>query len=293
MVNKRFYKKNVIPDIVIYCFLTLLGLIFVIPFWSVLVISVISETERLRRGMLLLYPRKIDFSAYKVILSRNSLIISAYGVTLARTVLGTLCNLLVTSGLAYGLSRKDLPGRTPITLAIFFTSIFSPGLIPAYLTVKFTGIYDNFLVFILPGLVSVWNMLLLRNFFMQIPLEMEEAAFIDGAPPPIILFKIILPLSLPAIATIGMFYAVGHWNAWFDGMIYITNKALMPVQVVLRNLITASSPDNLDMFAADEKPPLEGLKSAAIMVSTIPILTVYPFIQRYFVKGTLVGSVKG
>jgi putative aldouronate transport system permease protein len=273
--------------------LILLGLIFIIPFWSVLVISVIGETERLSRGMLLLYPKKIDISAYKVVLSKNSQIVSAYGVTVLRTLVGTLCNLLVTAGLSYGLSRRDLPFRRVITLALFFTSIFSPGLIPAYLTVKFTGIYNSFWVFILPGLVSVWNMLLMRNFFMQIPQEMEEAAFIDGAAPPLILIKVILPLSLPSIATIGMFYAVGHWNAWFDGMIYITNRALEPVQVVLRNLIAASSPDNLDFQAADYVPPLEGLKSAAIMVSTIPILVVYPFIQRYFVKGTLVGSVKG
>jgi putative aldouronate transport system permease protein len=128
---------------------------------------------------------------------------------------------------------------------------------------------------------------------MQIPVELEEAAIIDGAPPPLILLRIILPLSLPSIATIGMFYAVGHWNAWFDGMIYITKTSLMPAQVVLRNIIAASNMENLDVTIVNQPPPLESVKTAAIMVTTVPILLVYPFIQKYFVKGALVGSVKG
>jgi len=292
MKRKRAVSER-IADFFIYAGLISLALIFLIPFWMVLVTSVVSESERLSRGLLIMYPRKLDFSAYQTILSKNSQIVSAYGITLMRTVVGTACNLLVTSMLAYGLSKKTLPFRKTITLGIFFTSIFNPGLIPAFLAVKYTGLYDSFGAFIVPNLVVVWWMLILRNFFMQIPDELEEAALIDGASPVIVLFKIILPLSLPSLTTIGMFYAVWHWNSWFDGMIYISSSKLFPVQVVLKNIISASMVENLDLLAGSVPPPLEAVKSAAIMVSTLPILAVYPFVQKYFVKGIMVGSVKG
>lgn len=292
MKRKKAVSER-IADFVIYAGLISLALIFLIPFWMVLVTSVVSESERLSRGLLIMYPRKLDFSAYQTILSKNSQIVSAYGITLLRTVVGTACNLLVTSMLAYGLSKKTLPFRKTITLGIFFTSIFNPGLIPTFLAVKYTGLYDSFGAFIIPNLVVVWWMLILRNFFMQIPDEMEEAALIDGASPVTVLFKIILPLSLPSLTTIGMFYAVWHWNSWFDGMIYISSSKLFPVQVVLKNIISASMVENLDLLAGSVPPPLEAVKSAAIMVSTIPILAVYPFVQKYFVKGVMVGGVKG
>jgi putative aldouronate transport system permease protein len=268
-------------------------LLFLIPFWMVAVTSVVSETERLTRGLLLLYPKKLDFSAYQVILSKNSQILSSYVITVLRTVIGTFANMVVTAMLAYGLAKKSLPFRKQITLAIFFTTIFNPGLIPIFLTVKYTGLYDTFLAFIIPNLVVVWWMLILRNFFMQIPDEYQEAALLDGASPPIVLLKIILPLSLPAMATIAMFYAVWHWNSWFDGMIYVTRSILFPVQVVLKNIISSSMVENLDQLAGDVPPPLEAVKAAAIMVTTIPILLVYPFIQKYFVKGVMVGGLKG
>jgi putative aldouronate transport system permease protein len=282
-----------LADILIHLMLIIMAFLFLIPFWMVMVTSVVNEQERLVRGLLLLYPRRLDFSAYQVILSKNSQIVSAYGITILRTVIGTFCNMAITSMLAYGLSKRNLPFRKAITLGIFFTSVFNPGLIPMFLTIKYTGIYDTFLALIIPNLVVVWWMLILRNFFMQIPEEIEEAAIIDGASPPEILFRIILPLSLPSIATIGMFYAVWHWNSWFDGMIYVTKTTLFPAQVVLKNIISASMIENLDPYASDVPPPLEAVKAAAIMVTTIPILLVYPFVQKYFVKGVLVGSVKG
>lgn len=292
MKRKKSASDRVV-DVFIYGSLILLALIFLIPFWMVLVTSVVSETERLSRGLLIMYPKALDFSAYKTILSKNSQILSAYGITIMRTVIGTACNLLVTAMMAYGLSKRTLPFRKTLTLAIFFTSIFNPGLIPTFLAVKYTGLYDTFGAFIIPNLVVVWWMLILRNFFMQIPDEMEEAALIDGASPITVLFKIILPLSLPSLATIGMFYAVWHWNSWFDGMLYISKSSLFPVQVVLKNIISASMVENLDLYAGSVPPPLEAVKSAAIMVSTVPILVVYPFVQKYFVKGVMVGGVKG
>jgi putative aldouronate transport system permease protein len=293
MSIKSLSGRNRAPDFMIYLVLILLTVVFLVPFWMVAVVSVISETERLSRGLLLLYPGKFDFSAYQMILAKNSRLAPAYMITIFRTAVGTFCNLLVTSGLAYGLAKKNLPFRKTITLAIFFTSIFNPGLIPVYLTIKYTGIYDTFLAFIVPNLVVAWWMLILRNFFMQIPEEIEEAATLDGASPLLTLFHIILPLSLPSLATIGMFYAVWHWNSWFDGMIYISKMSLQPAQVVLKNIISASMIENLDPTASEVPPPLEAVKAAAIMVTTVPILVVYPFIQKYFVKGALVGSVKG
>lgn len=290
---QKYTPSQKFANAIIYLLLILLALVFIVPVWIVVVTSVISETERLSRGLLLLYPKSIDLSAYDAILGRNSQILHGYIITILRTIIGTGLNLVVTSMLAYSLSKRNLPFRNTITFLIFFTSIFNPGLIPNFLIVKYTGIYDTFWAFILPNLVVAWWLLILRNFMMQIPDSLEEAAIVDGANPAMILFKIYLPLSLPSIVTIGMFYAVWHWNSWFDGMIYVSNMDLFPAQVVLKNIIASSQIENLDLLGAEVPPPLESVKSAAIVVTTLPILCVYPFIQKYFVKGALVGGVKG
>lgn len=292
MAIKQSFSSRV-TSVIIYVVLIFLSFVFLMPVWMVFVTSFVSEKERLTRGLLLLYPKALDFSAYKAILGRNSQIGHGYIVTISRLIVGTISSLIVTSMLAYSLSKKSLPHRTGLTFFIFFTSIFNPGLIPQFLIVKYTHIYNTFLCFILPSLVNAWWMLILRNFMMQIPESLEEAAIVDGATPPQILWKIYLPLSLPSIVTIGMFYGVWQWNAWFDGMIYITNNNLLPVQVILKNIIAASQTENLDLLSSEVPPPLESVKAAAIVVTTVPILCVYPFVQKYFVKGALVGGVKG
>lgn len=276
-------------------FMFLLLLVFLLPLWSVFATSFVSEAESARRGSFILFPEVFDLTAYKILLSGGSAVYRAYGNTLFIVIVGTIVNLFLTSTLAYGLSKKTLPGRGAITFLIFFTMLFSGGLIPSFLLNRSLGLVDSLWAMILPGGVSAWNMFIMRNFFMGIPESLEEAALIDGAGPVRILIKIILPLSLPVMATIGLFYAVGHWNAWFGAAIYINDVRKLPVQNILRNMVQSISSDvnNEMMNAVDDKPPTETMKSAMIVVSTLPIIFVYPFIQKYFVKGVMVGSIKG
>lgn len=281
-------------DAVNIVFLACLSLAFLIPFLTVLSTSFISAEESMRRGAFVLIPEKLDFAAYDLLLNRGPLIYNAYKVTLFKVVVGTLLNLVFTSTLAYGLSRRKLPGRNALVLIIFLTMIFHGGLIPTYMLIDNLGIKDTLWVLVLPGLVSAWNLFILRNFFMSLPEELEESAIMDGASPLVILWKIVIPLSMPAIATIGLFYAVHHWNDWFGASIYINDPAKLPIQVVMRNILLSGVTQNeTQLEFVNDPPPAATLKSAVIIVSTLPILFVYPFIQRYFVKGVMVGSIKG
>lgn len=274
--------------------LAVLSLLFIIPFLAVLSTSFISAEESMRRGAFVLVPEKLDFGAYEMLLSRGMIIYNAYKVTLFRVLAGTFLNLLFTATLAYGLSRRTLPGRNVFVLIIFLTMIFHGGLIPNYMLIDKLGLKDSLWVLILPGLISAWNLFIMRNFFMTLPEELEESAVIDGATPALILWKIIVPLSMPAIATIGLFYAVHHWNDWFGASIYINDQSKQPIQVVMRNiLLTGLVHDETQIEYIKDPPPAAALKSAVIIISTVPILVVYPFIQKYFVKGVLVGSIKG
>lgn len=280
-----------------YIFLTLLTLFFLIPFLIVFSTSFVTEQEVARRGAFILIPEVFSLGAYKILLSQGSLLINSYKITLFRVIVGTTLNLFFTSTLAYGLSKKSLPGRNFFITLIFITMLFGGGLIPNFMLIKALGLYNKVWVMIIPGLISAWNMILMRNFFSQIPESLEESAMLDGATPIQILVKIILPLSMPIIATIGLFYAVGHWNAWFDASIYINDTKKLPVQVFMRNVVLSMSSKELDGSVINEvagvKPTAETIKSAVIIISTLPILCVYPFIQKYFVKGIMVGSIKG
>jgi putative aldouronate transport system permease protein len=274
--------------------LTIMSLMFLIPFLAVLSTSFISAEESMRRGAFVLIPEKIDFGAYEMLLKRGMIIYNAYKVTLFRVIVGTFLNLLFTATLAYGLSRRSLPGRNVFVLIIFLTMIFHGGLIPNYMLIDKLGLKDSLWVLIIPGLISAWNLFIMRNFFLTLPEELEESAIIDGATPAVILWKIIVPLSMPAIATIGLFYAVNHWNDWFAASIYINDQSKLPIQVVMRNiLLSGIIHDETQMEYIKDPPPAATLKSAVIIISTLPILIVYPFIQKYFVKGMMVGSIKG
>ncbi|CAM3447585.1 MULTISPECIES: carbohydrate ABC transporter permease [Paenibacillus] len=275
-------------------FLIFLSLMFVIPFLAVLSTSFISAEESMRRGAFVLIPERLDFTAYDVLLNRGKIILNAYQVTLFRVIVGTFLNLLFTSMLAYGLARRSLPGRNGLVLFIFLTMIFQGGLIPNYMLMDTLGLKDTLWVLIFPSLVSAWNLFILRNFFMGLPEELEESAVIDGATPQLILFKIVIPLSMPAMATIGLFYAVHHWNDWFGASIYINDINKMPIQVIMRNiLLTGITHNEAQLEYVRNPPPAATLKSAVIIISTLPILFVYPFLQKYFVKGVMVGSIKG
>lgn len=270
--------------------------IFIIPLWVVLATSFVGQSEAIQRsGSYFLYPNAVDLSAYRMLLSNGSKLYSAYGVTLFRLIVGTGANLLFTVPLAYGLSKKDMPGRAGITMFVFFTMIFTGGMIPTYLLVVRTGLINTLWSLIVPCLISTWNCMLMRNFFMAIPESLEESARIDGASTVGILVRIVLPLSKASIATVGLFYAVRHWNSWFDAAMYINDSQKYPVQILLRTMVMSLSKMDInnEFIAGNVPPPSEGLKCAAIVTTTLPILALYPFVQRYFVQGMLVGSVKG
>lgn len=279
-----------------YIFLFFLSALFLLPFYFVFVGSFVSAAEAARRGLFIAFPEKFSLTAYQIIFSKGSAIIHSYGITLFRVLVGTTLNLVVTSSFAYVLSKKQLPGRTALTLMVFFTMLFNGGLIPYYLLVKSLGLLDTVWSLIIPQLVNAWWLLIMRNFFYTIPSSLEEAAIIDGATPLTILLRVIVPLSLPAFATIGLFYAVWHWNDWFQANIFIQDISRMPVQNILQRVLsstTARLSDQQVMDVLDNPPPPEALKDAVIIVATLPILFVYPFVQKYFVKGVLIGSVKG
>lgn len=294
-MNKRTFGDRIF-DIFNVVLMLVLILVFFVPFWTVLSTSFVGNEESAIRGAYQLFPQKFDFTCYDVLLSKGSAIYGAYGVTIFRTVAGTSLSLLLTVFLAYGLSKRTLPYRKAITFFVFFPMIFSGGMLPTYLLVHSIGVYNTVWAMLLPAAVSVWNTMLMRNFFAQIPDSLEESAKIDGASTLRTLFQIILPLSLPSITTIGLFYAVAHWNSWFDAAMYINDRTLYPLQLILRNIIMAMSSSDINNAALNnltDTPPTESMKCAAIIVTTLPIMCVYPFIQKYFVKGAMVGSIKG
>lgn len=281
-------------DVIVMC---LFMILVIVPVFTVVMTSFVSEAEIARRGTFIIIPEKFDFSAYKMLLASGRNIARAYGNTLFRVVVGTALNLVFTITLAYGLSREGLKGRTVLTGFVFFTMLFSGGMIPTFILVKGLGLIDSRWAMVLPCMINTWNLLIMRNFFYGIPKSLEEAAVIDGANDVQVLVKIVLPLSKASIATIGLFYAVSHWNAWFDAMLYINTTALLPMQNILRNIITAASSIG-DLGAEaynslDVVPPSQAIRAATIVITTLPILVAYPFVQKYFVKGVMVGSVKG
>lgn len=276
--------------------LVLLSLAIIIPVLSVVVNSFVSAAEVARRGQFILWPEDFDFSAYNMLFNSDR-IYSGYANTLFVTIVGTALSMILTISLAYPLSKKDLRGRNAILGMVFFTMLFNAGTIPNFLLVKEIGLLDTRWALVLPYICNTWNMLIMRNFFYAIPDSLEEAAYLDGANQMQVIIKIILPLSLPSIATISMFYAVSFWNAWFPGVMYVTNKSLQPVQNIMRSIIVAASGqmEDLGIMLDDIEimPTSNTIKCAAIVITTLPILCVYPFIQKYFVKGVMVGSVKG
>lgn len=297
MVRKKKLSGEKIFQIVDIVLMCLFMLFILAPVFTVVMTSFVSEAEIARRGSFIFIPEEFDFSAYKMLLESGKNIGRAYGNTLFRVLAGTALNMLVTISLAYGLSRHNLKGRVLLTGFVFFTMLFSGGMVPTYILVKSLHLIDSRWSMVLPCMVSTWNLLVMRNFFYAIPRSLEEAAVIDGANDMQILAKVVLPLSKASIATIGLFYAVSHWNAWFDAMLYINKTSLLPMQNILRNIITSvSSIGELGSEAynsMDVVPPTQSIRSATIIVTTLPILVVYPFIQKYFVKGVMVGSVKG
>lgn len=281
-----------------YVFLGLLSLSFLLPMLIVVSSSFVSTAERNERGSYVIFPHNPDFTAYEMLLTGNSSVFRAYGNTLFIVIVGTALSLIITAMLGYGLTKKTMPGRNLFVTLIFITMIFGGGMIPSYLLVDALHLMDTLWAFILPSLVSAWNTFLMRNFFAAIPTSLEESAVLDGATPFTVFLRIILPLSKAVLAVIGMYYAVGYWNSWFPGVMYINNPDLLPMQNIMRNVLAINSAADMNTqmmqdLSSLRQPPMESLRMATIVVGTLPILVVYPFIQKYFVKGVMIGSVKG
>ncbi|CAH8768611.1 carbohydrate ABC transporter permease [Paenibacillus dendritiformis] len=283
-------------DVVNYVLLTLVMLIVLYPLLFVLSASV-SNPETVLRGEMWLIPKQINFDAYAKIF-QNKDILLGYGNTILYTLLGTAINLIMTICAAYPLARKDFLGRGLITGMIVFTMFFGGGLIPTYLLIKNLNMLDTLWVMVIPNAVAVWNIIIMRTFFQQtIPGEIQEAAMIDGCSHMQTLLRIVLPLSMPIIAVMVLFYAVGHWNSYFNALIYLSSKDKFPLQLILREILIQS--DSGDMIkltsesAVKMKMSVEGLKYAVLVVANLPMLVLYPFLQRYFVKGIMIGALKG
>ncbi|MEK3769565.1 carbohydrate ABC transporter permease [Paenibacillus sp. FSL R5-0887] len=263
------------------------------PFLHMLAVSLSSDVH-VMKNTVSFWPKGFNLNMYKLVLG-DSQIWVAYKNTLIYTVLGTLISLVVTSTGAYALSRSDMALRKSFTLLIVVTMFFSGGMIPTFLVVRSLDMVDTVWGMVLPGAVSTWNLILMRTFFSGIPKELEESGRIDGLNDIGIFIRIIVPLSKASFATIALFYAVGMWNNFIYPLLYLRSPDLFPLQVLLRNLVLAGSASSGDVtsIGGDNMVIEESLKYATIMVSTLPILIVYPFVQKYFVKGAMIGAVKG
>ncbi|NLM11499.1 MAG: carbohydrate ABC transporter permease [Clostridiaceae bacterium] len=292
---KHIGRRNItVGSVILYFTLTILIFICLYPFLNVIAYS-LSGYNAVLSGRVTFYPIDFNLSAYKQILGRTQIWV-AMRTTLLVTLMGTATSLVLTIFAAYALSRNYLPGRSFFTGLILFTMYFSGGIIPTFLVVKGLGLFDTLGALFIPQAVNVFNFIVMRTFFRELPKSLEEAAKIDGASEFQVLFKVVLPLSLPIIATISLFYAVGYWNSYFDALLYIQDPDKYTLQLRLRSLLfgeelNTSGRPNLEGIGTEVMS--QSLKMATVAVSTIPIIVVYPWLQKYFVKGVMIGSIKG
>lgn len=289
---KRRSVGDIIANVVIYILLTLIAVIMVIPFIYVIAASFATEAEIQTRPIFFI-PDSPTLDAYARIFDMNDMgtrVFHSLLISVCVTAIGTFINLFFTTTMAYGLSRSNLIGKKPLLNMVLFTMVFGGGMIPLFLVVKGLGMYDTYSALILPGAISAYNMIIVRNFFMELPRELEEAASIDGCSDIGIFIKIAIPLSLPCLATFGLFYAVGHWNNYFGALLYLEDSTKFPFQLVLRNIVMQTAETQTDPNALI---PEDTLKMAVIVIGTVPILIVYPFLQKHFAAGVMVGAVKG
>lgn len=291
MVKNRLTRSDRFLSVFVTVLLVVLSIVFLYPIWMTVVQSLSVPKYADSLGFKL-WPKEVSWSAYTVVLGRSS-IIMGYVNTILRTGITTFLALFVTYFGAYALSRRDLPGKTLMTLFIVFTMFFSGGLVPTYLLIKDLGLLSTRWALILPNLCSAWNLIIARNFIQSLPAEMEEAAEIDGAHPLVVVFKIMLPLSAPILAVLGLWVAVGQWNAWFDAMIYCPVPGKKVLALVVREMVIESQTDTMNSIMVDEQTTSSSVRAATIVLSTLPIICVYPFLQKHFVKGVMVGALKG
>lgn len=292
-MNTRSLTDKIVDSINVVI-LALIGFVMLLPFIHIFAVS-FSSLEDVLTKEFILWPTHWSMDAYRAIFASNQFI-NSIGVTVYITVVGTLISLILTASMAYALTRNIL-GQRVILLMVIFTILFNAGMIPVYLVVKATGIMNTLWALIIPSAISSFNLIVIRQFFLSIPSELSEAALIDGANEVRTFWSIILPLSKPALATFALFYAVGHWNKYFEGILYLNDAAKWPIQVVLRQMVimneTTSTIGSDVMLQLESQPPPETIQMAAILVATLPILVLYPFLQKHFAKGVMIGSVKG
>lgn len=279
-------------DYILIVFLTVFALLILYPFYNSVCVSLVSQADYIKTRFML-YPRNITFESYFVVF-KNGSIFDGMKVTLIITLVGVLYNMLLTVSLAYGFS-KEFPGKKLFMMMIVFTMYFSGGLIPFYLLIKDLKLVDNIFSMILPSGVSIMYMTVIRQNFESLPAELEESARIDGANDLTILFRILLPLSVPILVTFALYYGVERWNEWYNGMLFIRSFEKRPLQLVLRGIIqtTGQAMVTNELEQYNITPFSEGIKMACVVVTMTPIILVYPFIQKYFVSGMTVGAVKG
>ena len=290
-------KGEIIFDVINSAFMIIMILVCAYPLVYVILSSFSDPTELMSHRGIMVKPVGFTLKGYELVL-KNKNISSGYFNTIIYVFAGTLVNLFFTSLSAYVLSRRNLYWGKALMFMVTFTMFFGGGLIPFYLLIRDLNLIDNRLVMIIPGAISVWNLIVMRTSFMEIPASLEESAKIDGANDFVVLFKIVLPLSKSVMAVMALFYAVGHWNSWFNAMIFLRKRSLYPLQLILREILIQNDVSTMrdivrleDMQNQDKYRAL--VQYCTIIVATVPILLIYPFLQKYFVKGVMIGSIKG
>jgi len=303
MVSQTYSKNhvkqgfdNIALKAACYVTITLFALLCLFPFALMITSSFMEEKEIISEGFKL-FPKKFTTSAYRFLLSNPKKLIDSYKVTIIITVVGTVSGLFFMSMAGYVLNRKDFKYRNFFSFFIYFTTLFSGGLIPSYiLMVRYLGLKNNILAMILPSLMSAWSIFLMRNFMRSVPDSMYESATIDGAGDFRIYWQIYMPLSIPALATVGLFQALGYWNQWYSAMLYIESAEKFPLQYFLQKMVNQANVQLLiskGIVIDASELPSQSIKMATAVVATGPIILLYPFVQRYFISGLTVGAVKG
>ncbi|MCR5106778.1 MAG: carbohydrate ABC transporter permease [Lachnospiraceae bacterium] len=289
-------KDKIAVNILGIILIGIFALMCVMPFYLIIVASITPEASLIRDGYPLI-PRGFDLQSYALCLKNPVSILKAYGVTISVTLVGTFLAIFLSTMTGYVLSRQDFPWRNKFSFFFFFTTLFNGGLVPWYiLCVRYLGFKNSFLGILLPLMFSVWNMIIAKSFMTGIPAAITESAKIDGANDMVIFLRLIIPLSKPLIATLGLFSALAYWNDWYNCMLYITEENMFTLQYYLQRMLGSAEAMRLvaeKSGIALPSVPLEGMKMAMTVIATGPIVLLYPFVQRYFVKGLTIGAVKG
>ena len=296
---KKKIKTIQTMDVICYIIVTVVIVITLYPVLHLMALS-LSSSSAVYKNLVSIWPKEFTLQAYRKILATGTLV-KSFKNSVIYTALGTVINMLLTSTMAYALSKARLPLRSFFTKLVLLTMYFSGGIIPTFLLINSLGMYDTIWALVMPSAISTYNLIVLRSFYAAMPLELEEAAYLDGASDLGIFFRIVLPLSKAGLATIALFYLVGHWNSYYSAMIYLKTAEKYPLQLVLRSIVIEGQMAN-ELAAAGQAAAAEtmtgqvsvnSIKYATLFISIVPMMIIYPFIQKYFVKGVMIGSLKG